>query len=31
MVFDGETFYGQDRMDVLLWRMRQKGLQAKSS
>ena len=26
MVFDGETFYGQDRMDVLLWRMKQKGL-----
>jgi 2-hydroxychromene-2-carboxylate isomerase len=26
MVFDGETFYGQDRLDVLLWRMMQKGL-----
>ena len=26
MVFDGETFYGQDRLDILLWRMKQKGL-----
>jgi len=30
MVFDGETFYGQDRMDVLLWRMKQKGLAVRS-
>ena len=30
MVFDGETFYGQDRMDVLLWRMQQKGLTTRS-
>lgn len=30
MVFDGETFYGQDRMDVLLWRMKQKDLPAKA-
>lgn len=29
MVFDDETFYGQDRMDVLLWRMKQKGLKAR--
>jgi 2-hydroxychromene-2-carboxylate isomerase len=29
MVFDNETFYGQDRMDVLLWRMKQKGLKAR--
>lgn len=29
MVYDGETFYGQDRMDLLLWRMKQKGLKAK--
>ena len=26
MVYDGETFYGQDRLDELLWRMKQKGL-----
>ena len=26
MVFDGEPFFGQDRIDCLLWRMRQKGL-----
>lgn len=26
MVFEGEPFFGQDRIDVLLWRMRQKGV-----
>lgn len=26
MVFRGEPFFGQDRLDVLLWRMRQAGL-----
>jgi 2-hydroxychromene-2-carboxylate isomerase len=26
-VFEGEPFFGQDRMDALLWRMTQKGLQ----
>lgn len=26
MLFDGEPFFGQDRIDVLLWRMRQHGL-----
>lgn len=26
MVFDGEPFFGQDRFDVLKWRMEQKGL-----
>ncbi|MFQ5534742.1 MAG: 2-hydroxychromene-2-carboxylate isomerase [Sphingomonadales bacterium] len=26
MVFDGEPFFGQDRIDVLVWRMNQKGL-----
>jgi 2-hydroxychromene-2-carboxylate isomerase len=26
MVFDGEPFFGQDRLDVLLWRMKQRGL-----
>jgi 2-hydroxychromene-2-carboxylate isomerase len=27
MVFDGEPFFGQDRLDVLLWRLKQSGLQ----
>jgi 2-hydroxychromene-2-carboxylate isomerase len=27
MVFDGEPFFGQDRLDLLLWRMQQAGLQ----
>lgn len=26
-VFEGEPFFGQDRLDVLLWRLRQQGLQ----
>jgi 2-hydroxychromene-2-carboxylate isomerase len=26
MAFEGEPFYGQDRVEVLLWRMRQSGL-----
>ncbi|MBM1171489.1 2-hydroxychromene-2-carboxylate isomerase [Microvirga arabica] len=26
MVFDGEPFFGQDRLNVLTWRMRQNGL-----
>ena len=26
MVFDGEPFFGQDRFDQLVWRMKQKGL-----
>lgn len=26
MTFDGEPFFGQDRVEVLLWRMREKGL-----
>ena len=26
MVFEGEPFFGQDRFDVLVWRMRQRGL-----
>jgi len=26
MTFRGETFYGQDRVDALLWRMRNEGL-----
>lgn len=31
MVFEGEPFFGQDRFDVLVWRMRQKGLTARPS
>jgi 2-hydroxychromene-2-carboxylate isomerase len=27
MVFDGEPFFGQDRFDVLVWRLRQRGLE----
>ena len=30
MVFEGEPFFGQDRLDVLLWRMKQNGLQARA-
>jgi 2-hydroxychromene-2-carboxylate isomerase len=26
MVFDGEPFFGQDRVDQLLWRLKQRGL-----
>jgi 2-hydroxychromene-2-carboxylate isomerase len=26
MVFEGEPFFGQDRLDLLLWRLRQHGL-----
>jgi len=26
MVFDGEPFFGQDRLDLLIWRMKQSGL-----
>jgi hypothetical protein len=26
MVFEGEPFFGQDRLDVLVWRMKQRGL-----
>jgi 2-hydroxychromene-2-carboxylate isomerase len=25
-VFEGEPFFGQDRIDLLVWRMQQKGL-----
>ncbi len=28
--FKGEPFFGQDRLDVLLWRLKQAGLQARS-
>jgi 2-hydroxychromene-2-carboxylate isomerase len=30
MVFDGEPFFGQDRTDLLVWRMRQHGLQRRT-
>ncbi len=30
MVFQGEPFFGQDRIDLLLWRMRQHGLEARA-
>lgn len=30
MVFEGEPFFGQDRLDVLLWRMKQRGLQPRA-
>jgi 2-hydroxychromene-2-carboxylate isomerase len=30
MVYDGEPFFGQDRIEVLLWRMKQRGLQARA-
>lgn len=30
MVFEGEPFFGQDRLEVLLWRMKQNGLQARA-
>ena len=26
LVFDGEPFFGQDRIDLAVWRMKQKGL-----
>jgi 2-hydroxychromene-2-carboxylate isomerase len=29
MVFEGEPFFGQDRIDVLVWRMRQRGLESR--
>lgn len=29
MVFEGEPFFGQDRIEHLLWRMRQRGLKAR--
>jgi 2-hydroxychromene-2-carboxylate isomerase len=29
MVYDGEPFFGQDRYDQLVWRMQQKGMEAR--
>lgn len=31
MVFENEPFFGQDRLDVLLWRMKQRGLTKRSA
>ena len=31
MVFEGEPFFGQDKVELLLWRMKQKGLEKRSS
>lgn len=31
MVFEGEPFFGQDRLDVLLWRLKQHGLKARTA
>ena len=30
MVFEGEPFFGQDRIDLLLWRLKQHGLRERS-
>ena len=30
MVFEGEAFFGQDRLDVLEWRLEQSGVQRRS-
>lgn len=30
MVFDGEAFFGQDRFEVLVWRLKQRGLQERA-
>jgi 2-hydroxychromene-2-carboxylate isomerase len=30
LVFEGEPFFGQDRIDMAVWRMKQRGLQARS-
>lgn len=29
MVYDGEPFFGQDRFDLMVWRMKQKGMGAR--
>ena len=29
MVFEGESFFGQDRIDVLIWRLKQRGLRSR--
>jgi len=30
LIFDGEPFFGQDRIDMVLWRMQQKGLEKRT-
>ena len=30
MVFEGEPFFGQDRFEVLVWRMKQRGLKSRT-
>lgn len=30
LVFDGEPFFGQDRIDMAVWRMKQKGLETRA-
>jgi 2-hydroxychromene-2-carboxylate isomerase len=30
MVFEGEPFFGQDRLDLLVWRMRRRGLRRRA-
>jgi 2-hydroxychromene-2-carboxylate isomerase len=30
MAFEGEPFFGQDRLDVLLWRLKQRGLEPRA-
>jgi 2-hydroxychromene-2-carboxylate isomerase len=30
LVFEGEPFFGQDRIDMAVWRMKQRGLQTRS-
>ena len=30
MVFEGEPFFGQDRLELLLWRLRQSGLRPRA-
>jgi 2-hydroxychromene-2-carboxylate isomerase len=30
MVLEGEPFFGQDRIDQLIWRLHEKGLRARA-
>jgi len=31
MVFEGEPFFGQDRLDHMIWRMEKHGLQRRAA
>jgi 2-hydroxychromene-2-carboxylate isomerase len=31
MVFEGEPFFGQDRIDLLMWRLKQRGVEPRAS